>query len=117
MKTYREALIRPKANQNFIMVAPLKGRSVTTVRDSLEGFVTVGKKSGNANRVSKECRKSRVQVSENGLRVLDYEPRSYIKTTRRFATSSGPPVRPVKGKDEVRRRKVIKNGLNKKEFC
>ena len=117
MRTYSEVLTGPKTNQNFIMVALLKGRSVTTVRDSLEGFVTVGKKSGNANRISKECRKSRVQVSENGLRVLDYEPRSYVKTTRRFATSSGPPVRPVKGKDEVRRQKIVKNGSNKKEFC
>ena len=74
------------------MVAPLKGRAVMTVRDSLEGFVTVGKKSINVNRISKKRRKSRVHVSDNGLRVLNYEPQSYIKTARSFATPNGPPV-------------------------
>ena len=74
MKSYREVLTGTKDNQNFIMVAPLKGRSVTTVRDPSREFVTVGKGSRNVNYVSKICRKSRVQVSEDGFRVLGYEP-------------------------------------------
>ena len=70
------------------MVALLKGRHVTTGRNSGCGYVPVDKKkSFKLSRAECELRESRVQVNGDKIKVQGYEPRN-LYTGRRFATST-----------------------------